>query len=63
MIVRLEDVVEHVKFARKVESVPLKDIVFTLGGEPVDVDKTEIEEFEFTGLSNMLFVQSMLIHC
>lgn len=55
LTVECEKVDEMLAFRGLVNRHPLKDIVWTRGGKPIEIPANRIEEFLDTGLSNVDF--------
>lgn len=58
MIVKIEDVLAWESFQSRVNSQPLSSIVFTQCGEEYHTASQSVDDFKFTGLSNVHFILS-----
>jgi hypothetical protein len=58
IIVRIEDIMENLKFRSRVNRQPLDEITFTRGGKPVEIDKAAIDHWTLTGLNNIDFIST-----
>jgi hypothetical protein len=58
VVIRIEDINAYNKFRSKVNRPLLSSIIFTKNGVPIHLDKQNVEEFLFTGLSNIDFISS-----
>ena len=56
----IEDVAAHVRWRAKVNGADLRDLAFFRGGEEIPVSDKEIDDWRFTGLSNIDFVMERL---
>ena len=56
MKVNVEDIVKYHEFFTKLNSVSLDAIDFYENGKKVCISKKYIEEFRFTGLTNIYFI-------
>ena len=54
--VEIEKIERMLLFRDLIERVPLKDIAFTRGGKPVEIDEELIRDWQFIGLSNLDFI-------
>lgn len=57
--INLELIEQFIDFKRRINSTPLQDIEFFRGGKPVAVSAEEIEEWRFTGMSNLSFAEEL----
>jgi len=55
-VVSIEEVNKLYKARKRINKIPLKDLILTKNGKVIDIDQKGLEEFEFTGLSNMDFI-------
>jgi len=58
MEVNIELVLSLAKERQKINSVPLRNVVWFKAGEPLIIRDKTIERFELTGLSNVDFITS-----
>lgn len=58
MKVDINEVMRIQSRRREINSVPLADIEWTDGDKPVQIDPAIIQEFAFTGLSNVDFIDT-----
>jgi len=57
-VVVVEDVMKALKERRRINRIPLKDIIIYEGGKEVEILEWVKEHFEFTGLNNIDFIAS-----
>lgn len=60
MRVKIEKVLDLLRQLEEINSYPLQQIHWIYGEESVKVDKKEIEDWKFTGLSNVSFIEIIL---
>jgi hypothetical protein len=53
LIVKVEDLIAHFEFKRKINNNNLKDIVWTKDGKAIDVPAEAIKEFDYIGFNNI----------
>ena len=56
--ISIQEVVDLNARLRAINRLSLEDIIWTLNGKPIPIDKKTIEEWDFTGLSNADFIIS-----
>jgi hypothetical protein len=56
MIVSIEEILELRERLREINALPLDDITFIENGEELEIDKTIVADFKFTGLNNCDFI-------
>lgn len=56
LTIAVEDVDALQEHRRRINQIPLEQITWTLGGRTINVTPKQIEDFKFTGLSNIDFV-------
>ena len=56
MIVNIEEVIELLIQRKRLNKAKLSDIEFRRNGEKVEINQSIIDEWDFTGLSNLDFV-------
>lgn len=60
MKINIEDIKKHMDFQKKVNcDVELDEIDFYENGEKVEISKEIIDDWEYTGLSNIHFITSL----
>ena len=60
MRVKIEKVLDLLRQLSEINSYPLEQIDWIYEEESVKVDKKEIEDWKFTGLSNVSFIEIIL---
>lgn len=60
MRVKIEKVLDLLRQLEEINSYPLEQIDWIYEEESVKVDKKEIEDWKFTGLSNISFIEIIL---
>lgn len=60
MEVRLEELKAALDVLSAINKVPLEEIVWTAGGEPLEVDPEAVQRFKFMGLNNTTFAKMYL---
>ena len=58
VMVSIEVIKRMQKERERINGANLKDIEWLKDGEPIEIDHKLIEQFEFTGLSNIDFITS-----
>lgn len=59
--ISVEEVAALIQRRKEINIIPLENIEWTLNGVPIDIDPKEIEDFKFIGLSNVTFVECLLL--
>jgi hypothetical protein len=54
--VSIESIRAMEEFRKSINTVQIHEIEWTLGGRVIEIDPHLIDEFEFTGLSNIDFI-------
>ena len=57
-IIRAEEIKEIRDRLREINKLDLMDITFTENGKPIEVEKSLLDKFKFTGLNNTDFIDS-----
>lgn len=57
MLIKVEDIREHIAFKHELNSKDLKEIEFTYNGQPVRIPEELYEWWDYTGLTNMWFIE------
>lgn len=60
MKLEVEKVLDLLRQIREINNYPLDEIEWIYNDEAVKVDKKEIEDWKFTGLSNVSFIEIIL---
>lgn len=60
MRVKIEKVLDLLRQLEEINSYPLEQIYWIYEEESLKVDKKEIEDWKFTGLSNVSFIEIIL---
>lgn len=58
-VIKVEDVERVLRFFKEINTTPLEDIVWTRGGVELEVTQEQLDEYNFTGLSNRDFPSVM----
>lgn len=58
--ISIEEIRDIQRRRREINDYDLEDIIFTFEGEPIQVSKEEVENFKYTGLNNIDFVEIIL---
>ena len=56
MKVNIEDIRKNIEFRKEINSVELTDIDFYENGKKIEVSEKVIDDFRFTGLNNIDFI-------
>lgn len=59
--VSLEEIEKYLEFRRLVNTTPLEDIRWTRGGEHIEANAKDIEEWLYVGLNNIHFAEDFLL--
>jgi hypothetical protein len=54
--INIEEVMALQNRRREINSTPLKEIIFKKDGHPINIPPELLEEFRFTGLNNVDFI-------
>lgn len=60
MRIKIEKVLDLLRQIEEINKYPLEQIEWIYNNESVKVDKKEIEDWKFTGLSNVSFIEIIL---
>jgi hypothetical protein len=56
--IAIEEVLAITKRRQEINKIPLRHIIWTKDETPIDIDRKTIEDWDFTGLSNIDFITS-----
>ena len=62
MRVNVEEMEEIINRRKEVNAVPFNEIRWYKNGELMHIPKDKLEGWKYTGLSNLCFVETCLIH-
>ena len=60
-VIAIEEVEALLSRIRTINALPLQNIVWVRDGLPIPVTKDDLDDWKFTGLSNVTFAEMVLI--